>query len=112
MDDQTNGSIRPAEVDGIEGRVAAAVESMETLREAMQSKLTEIKTLSPDQIKGSDIVAMQREIAKAITLTVTEEGKVADVLAVERGGDGIDFEAARAEIGRRLDCIRERGGED
>ncbi len=97
--------------DGLFSRVEAALSGMEGLRQAVERKLAELNTLSVEELKAADLTALQRDLAKAVTLVIAEEGKVADVLRRERGGDGIDFDAARTSIRRRLDGIRRNGGE-
>ncbi|MFO1175458.1 MAG: hypothetical protein U1E48_09665 [Paracoccaceae bacterium] len=57
-----------------------------------------------------------REVRGALKLVLEERMKIAEFSkdAAGRGGDGadgaLDFDAARAEIGRRLACLRDAGG--
>ncbi|WP_233489806.1 hypothetical protein [Jannaschia rubra] len=111
MEDQMFGSIRAKDADGFMGRADASLRVMEAMRSAMETKLAELTAAQGDGPKAADLAALQRDLARAVLQAVAEEGKVADALRIERGGDGIDFDAARASIRRRLDSIREHLGE-
>ena len=106
MDDRVDETIR--ENTGVlKGRAEAALTGMETLRGILQRKIEELAAMPADAIKAADSLRLIQDMAKAVTQAIVEEGKVSDALSKERGGDGIDFGAARAEIGRRLDRLCE-----
>lgn len=89
----------------MQGRMEAALGGMEALRATVQRKVNELNAMSLAELKVADVAALQRELGKAVTQALVEEGKVADALRIERGGDGICFETARVAIGRKLDRI-------
>ena len=91
--------------------VASAVTSMDVFVAALNETRARLTTSPPEGVKVSDVQAAIRDLSRAITFASEQKGKVDDVLRQERGGDGIDFDAARAEIGRRLDSIRKAAGE-
>ena len=97
---------------GIEGRMIeraeAALAGMEALRLVLERKTRELSTMSEADLKVAGLETLQRELARAVTVSLVEEGKVFDVLREKRGGDGIDFAAARASLGSKLDRLAER----
>jgi hypothetical protein len=73
-----------------------------------------VEKLTPEDIRGQEETAKAAaSLNKALGVALVEEGKIEDARRIERGGDGLDLEAARAEVWRRLDCIakaeREKG---
>lgn len=91
-------------------RAEAALAGMEALRQTVQRKLVELNAMTDDELKAGDLTQLQRDLGKALTLAVTEEGKANDAVRQQTDGGGIDFEAARASIRGRLDSIRTAGG--
>ncbi|WP_186201826.1 hypothetical protein [Jannaschia seosinensis] len=83
---------------------------MSAFLEVLKEKAEELKTSPPAGVKATELTSAVRELAKAIMFAQEQKGKVDDVLRQESGGDGIDFDAARLEIGRRLDRIRDAEG--
>lgn len=94
---------------GVEARAQSALRSMETLRDVLDRKVQELERTPVEALKAEDLLKLQRELAKAVTTAVEQEGKVADARRIERGGDGLDLAGARAEVRRRLDLLLERG---
>ncbi|WP_244504634.1 hypothetical protein [Jannaschia faecimaris] len=92
--------------EGFKSRVEAALAGMEALRQTVQRKLGELNAMTEDELKAADLTALQRDLGKAVTLAVLEEGKVSDALRQQTGGGGLDLDAARAAIRGRLDSIR------
>ncbi|UWQ16996.1 hypothetical protein [Jannaschia sp. M317] len=103
---ETDGVVTP---DGIEARAQAALRSMETLRDVLDRKAEMLREMPVEGVKPEDLTKLQRDLAKAVTLAVEMEGKVADARRIERGGDGLDLEDARAEIWSRLDSLAAAG---
>lgn len=99
-----------AENAGFEGRFKAATNSMESARELLNAKLEELKRIAPNAVDCKEMSTLVKDLARAVGLAVTEEGKVADARRIERGGDGLDLDAAGNEVRRRLALMRERGG--
>lgn len=100
------GAIAPVEPTCL---AEAALKGMEALRQAVERKLDELNAMSLDELKAADLTALQRDLGKAVTQVISEEGKVRDAVRQQKGGDGIDFDAARAAIRGRLDRIRAAG---
>jgi exonuclease VII small subunit len=86
----------------------AARRSFERLREELDQIVDWLWLVRsdgvPDDLDGAAAVEKAaKEYDRALRLVVELEGKVDDATARERGGAGLDLDAARAEIGRRLD---------
>ncbi|GKY88723.1 hypothetical protein [Sinisalibacter aestuarii] len=85
-------------------RVLAALDEVigeiETRQDGAQGKA---KALAADLRKAIQTVFDERQRIDKL------DGKLGDTSG---GGAGLDLDAARAEIGRRLDRLRERGGAD
>ena len=108
-----NEAVMPirANAGGYEACMASAVMGIETLIAAINKRTEELKTSPPEDWTSNDTLSVLRELNKAVLVAVEQKGRVDDVLRQERGGDGLDFNAARAEIGRRLASIRKAAGE-
>lgn len=89
-------------------RMAAALTGMEALRATVERRVRELNSMSREELKAADLGQLQRDLGRAVSVALIEEGKVADALRKERGGDGIDLKAARLAIGRKLDSLAER----
>ncbi len=96
----------------IAGRMAAALTGMEALRAAIERRVQELNTMSGEELKAAGLGQLQHDLAKAVTVALVEEGKVADALRRERGGDGVCLETARAKIGSALARIAADAGAD
>ncbi|WGH78350.1 hypothetical protein [Jannaschia ovalis] len=91
-------------------RVAAALRSVAVVHEILDLKAQQFAEAAPGaDLDLEDILKLQRELSKAVVLAMEQEGKLTDARRIERGGDELDLEAARLEIGCRLARIRERG---
>lgn len=90
----------------VSARVDAAWRSMENARAALEAM---VAGLGSDVAHGT-VATQIAALNKSLAIALQEEGKADDARRIERGGDGIDLNAARIEIGRRLDRIRESGG--
>ncbi|WP_371153674.1 hypothetical protein [Jannaschia sp. 2305UL9-9] len=108
IDTKTTG--RSDVSERLDSRAASALRSMETLRDVLDRKVAELEQAPVDGLKPDDLLRLQRELAKAVTLAVEQEGKVADARRDASEGDGLDLAGARAEVRRRLDLLLERGG--
>ncbi|WP_245190882.1 hypothetical protein [Jannaschia formosa] len=103
MQDEVGTIAGAAGPGGMKARAEAALRSMEALRELVDRKVATVKA-SPDwDGKDPDLERLMRELTRAVISAVDLEGKVQDAGRIERGGDGLDLDAARSEIGRRLD---------
>ena len=100
--------IHPPEEADIDTRTRAegAFLSMLALRKTLQGSLDALKDKPLAELKIAGLATLHKDLGKAVQMILLEEGKVEDALRTQRGGDGIDLDAARAEIGRRLDGIR------
>ncbi|MEM9795787.1 MAG: hypothetical protein AAF919_04825 [Pseudomonadota bacterium] len=93
--------------EGLKERAVAALKSMELLRKVFETKIEEFCQRDTTDLKPTELVNIQKELGKAYAIATEQEGKLADALRTEHGGDGLDLAQARAEIGRRLDRIRD-----
>lgn len=92
----------------LDDRMEAALTGMEALRATIERRVRELNAMSNEELKASDLGQLQRDLGKALAVALIEEGRVADALRQQRGGDGINLEAARASIGSKLDRLAER----
>lgn len=106
MEDNMMETAGGGDLNGTMSRVDAAVESIEGLRVALERSLAGLNAMDEAQLKASNLTGLQKDLARAVMLALGEEGKVKDAVRQQRGGDGIDFDAARAAIRSRLDSIR------
>ncbi|MGB3406883.1 MAG: hypothetical protein WBA67_05255 [Jannaschia sp.] len=111
MEAETMNAVGVSVPGSVEDRLNAVLRSMETLRHVVESKARELAGTVFEGQKPADIIALERDLAKTVMLMTELEGKVSDARCIERGGDGLDLEAARAEIGSRLDSILAARGE-
>lgn len=107
MDGQTSAG---ADIALHEERLEAAAGSMEMVRALLDAKVRELKMAAPEAVDTKELTALAKDLARAVGLALTEEGKVIDARRIERGGDGLDLRAAGDEVRRRLARLRERGG--
>ncbi len=91
---------------GVEARVQAALAGMEGLRQVLQRRLDELNDKPSEDLKAVGLDALQRDLARSIQGVLTEEGKLKDVLHIQRGGSGSDYDKLRAAIRSRLDSLR------
>ena len=89
-------------------RIEAALTGMEALRATVERRVAELNAMSREELKAAGLDQLQRDLGRTVAVALIEEGKVADALRKERGGDGIDFAAARLAVGRQLDRLAER----
>ncbi|MGB3555861.1 MAG: hypothetical protein WBA25_14620 [Jannaschia sp.] len=87
-----------------------AVRSLATLRRLLDAKIREAAMTAPSEVNPDEMVRTAGQIAKSVNQVMDLEGKVTDAGWIGRGGDALDLDAARTEIGRRLDCLRDKGG--
>ncbi|PWJ19142.1 hypothetical protein [Jannaschia seohaensis] len=109
----TDERVRPAGTlvpEGLDARAEVARRSMETLRELVDRKVADIRSAEAWGETGSDLDRLMRDLTRAVLSAVELEGKIQDARRIERGGDGLDLDAARSEIGRRLDLRAAAGG--
>lgn len=89
---------------GIEGQSEAATAAMAGARRALQAALEDVRTgagLDPKRVAD-----LNGELSKALGRALDAEGKAADARRRHDGGGGIDLDAARGEVERRLDRLR------
>lgn len=91
---------------GVEARVQAALAGMEALRQVLQRRLDEINERPSEDLKAAGLDALQRDLARSIQGVLTEEGKLKDVLQLQRGESSSDHDRLRAAIRSRLDSLR------
>lgn len=99
--------------DDYEGRARSLLLSMAELRGELERHLREAKAGGAGE--GVDLKGMgevSARVARMLGVVAEAEGKAADVRRIHSGGGGLDLDAARAEIGRRLARLRSAEGED
>jgi hypothetical protein len=87
-------------------RAAAARRSVEALRRVLEAKAREMGGAEVDLAKPADAIRLMADLWKAVSLAAEHERRLADV---EGEGGGLDLDAARAEIARRLARLRDAG---
>ncbi|SFI38865.1 hypothetical protein [Jannaschia pohangensis] len=108
MQDRVENTTR-VNVGEMKQRAEAALAGMEAARLTMDRALAKMNAMPESQIDVSGFGALHRELGKAVVTAVAEIGRVCDAISKEDGGDGLDLEAAKLEIRRRLRCIRDAG---
>lgn len=106
MTDQLNEDQTPFQemLDG-------ALEAFETAREVLRDTLKRLKAEEP--VESTEVPKHIREMNNALILAMGLEGKARDATGQRMGEIGagqLDLDAARAEIGLRLACLRAAGG--
>ncbi|MEM8849849.1 MAG: hypothetical protein AAGE03_07415 [Pseudomonadota bacterium] len=86
-------------------QIEAVLRSMELARTALDEAVQKLNAGGKAEDVGSTALAVSR----AQTVVANELRRIEDAQRIERGGDGLDLDAARLEIGRRLDCILAAG---
>lgn len=109
MEDKMMETVGGGDPNGTMSCVDAAVESIKGLRASLERTLADLNKMGEAELKASNLTGLQKDLARAVMLALNEEGKVEDAIRQQRGGDGIDFDAARAAIRSRLDSIRASG---
>ena len=82
-----------------------------TAQLVLQSAIEKLK--AEQEVSGTDLSKDLRAMNHALMMAMGFEGKTRDAAAEQAsvGADALDLDAARAEIGCRLDCLRAaRGG--
>ena len=91
-----------------EGRAHSALTAMESARILLDKALE--AALAGDGFDPAVLAARIKDLGRAVGVALEAEGKADNArLALSRGG-GLDLDAARAEIGRRLDRLRAAWG--
>jgi hypothetical protein len=107
MTDRTDGHAGDLASPGMVERADAALRSFTKLRREVDETAEWLSLVRgegepADLPKAAEIEKVAKELRRALLLVVELEGKVADAERIARGGDGIDLEAARVEVWRRL----------
>ena len=101
----------PLDEKGRGDAVAVTLYLLAEARDAVMGQLRKIETDEGADIRG--LGAQVKELRDVLKLLVTESQNVAklrrDTGGLDAGGV-FDLDAARAEIGRRLACLRDAGG--
>jgi HAMP domain-containing protein len=104
--------IYPGQGDGPEGMLSEAHKNFERAVRALDSLVDELEAGRPDH--ASEAPKLYEHLRKALQTALQERERLAQASRDEAGivnGYAIDFDAARFEIGRRLACLRDAGGE-
>ncbi|MGI3187283.1 hypothetical protein [Nioella aestuarii] len=91
--------------------LGGALEAFETAREVLRDTLKRLKAEEP--VESSEVPKHLRDLNNALILAMGLEGKARDAAGQRMGEIGagqFDLDAARAEIGLRLACLRAAGG--
>ena len=92
------------DVRGIEGRARSALVAMETHRLVLEEALEAVKN-GEAALDPKSTLASQKELASALAKAVEAEGKADDARRKNDRGGGLDLDAARDEVERRLDRL-------
>ena len=94
----------------VEQLLDRAMTAFETAQEVLDRAVAKLK--SEEKISGTDLTKDIREMNNALMMALSLEEKARVAGGKTRvGGAALDLEAARAEIGCRLACLRAaRGG--
>ncbi|MFN3642325.1 MAG: hypothetical protein ACK4TB_05295 [Gemmobacter sp.] len=91
--------------------LSGAWELYTTAAEIFTVLLREVREEHKDNAR--EVMTYARDLKDALKLVLNERAAI-DKLRKDYGGigdgPGLDFDAARAEIGRRLACLRDAGG--
>lgn len=86
-----------------------AMNAFETAQEVLDRAVEKLK--SEERVSGTDLTKDIREMNNALLMALSLEEKARVAGGKGRVGAGsLDLEAARVEIGCRLDCLRAAGG--
>lgn len=103
------------QIDDITARVetmlARAMKVFDTTQEVLEGTLDRLK--AEEAVQGAEIPKHIKEMNSALMLALQLEGKARDATGQRIGQAGagqLDLDAARAEIGVRLACLRAAGG--
>ena len=81
--------------------MAAFETAQEVLRRAVE------KLMAEEKVSGTDLTKDLREMNHALLMALSFEEKTRGAAGQGQAGAGsLDLEAARAEVGLRLDCLR------
>ncbi|WP_199221354.1 hypothetical protein [Maritimibacter sp. 55A14] len=89
----------------------AAREQFERTRRQLRDVLARIE--AGEAAAVAQLETARQQLSKSLTNAIQEESRFEEFCKAERGavhGHAIDFDAARAEIGRRLARLRDSGG--
>lgn len=85
----------------------------ELYRQVVDEVFTAIRTIKAGELDKRGTSQAVRDMRAFLQLVLEERAKVAKFDKQDAGaayGYAVDFDAARAEIGRRLACLRDAGG--
>lgn len=100
------------DLEGMERRTARVLGVFEVAMALVESKVSELRAQSPDKCDAKGLEALLRDLNKSLGSINELEGKIEDARRIERGGDGIDLDAAWAEVSDRLARLSRAGGTD
>ena len=99
------------DVDRFQGMLEMAMEAFETTGEALRGTVNRLKAEEP--VSADEVGKRVRDMNAALLQVLSLEGKARDATGQRIGQIGagqLDLDAARAEIGVRLACLRAAGG--
>jgi hypothetical protein len=107
MDDDARCAAGDEACGGLGKRANAALRNIERFRIEVEDvaawlALIRKEGVPEDLPKASEVDKLSRDYNRAVWQLLDIEGKVADATGIDHGNGGIDLDAARAEIGRRL----------
>jgi len=93
----------------VERMLIRALNAFDTAQEMLDRAVDKLK--SEEKVSGTDLTKDIKEMNNALTMALSLEEKARVAGGKTRvGGGALDLEAARAEIGCRLACLRAAGG--
>lgn len=88
-----------------EGTLGAATMAFEGARVGLQDAMAVLKAAQVDAPTDKalrEVNASIQTLSKVLATTVDQEARARDQWEQQNGGGGLDLDAARAEVGRRL----------
>ncbi len=85
--------------------IQAGMAALDAARTIVEKRVRELTQLSAEQTDAKGLETTLTQLAKALQTLNSEKGKLEDAERIQRGGDGLDLDAARSEIESRLDRI-------
>jgi hypothetical protein len=93
-------------LDEAEALLRSASLAFEVARDALEDRARGLRD-GDEKGQGAELGALLKETARALTVAVEQARKVADQKEKADGGGGLDLDAARIEVRRRLAGMRD-----
>jgi hypothetical protein len=102
------GQADRGEIDETEAMLRSATVAFEIARDALERRARGLLD-GEENGRGADLSGPLKEMGRALTVAVEQARRVSEQREKADGGGGLDLDAARVEVRRRLDRMRGRG---